>query len=408
MVCPAGIPHAVSPTGTLHRCFATWRATPWSSHAVALGLLLVVLVARFHAAVLAPDPIEDERVYFEAFALAAAGKSPYQAAYYYTPTFALVGACAVEHLGTTVVLIALRAANLFGMAVTAWIAAAWLPWALPRRLAAAGLYLAVAPAVRLGAAWGNLSLLVVGLLLVGLLAWRTRPIAAGLLLAASLVVKPLGPVAVGTLLVHAPREGGRRQWVAGGLALALAAALVLPMPWLGDLLSFGGKPGNGRNMALQHLLYCFGLHVDGLAIAATVSLVAVVAGRRWTWTREGLLGLAGVLGVLALPVVWSHTLLLVLPLQAMALTVAFTRRREGVPTVLRRYEAAFVVVACLAIQLCEGLGGIETWPDVVQGLAASIPIFSPLGLLLFLRATGTGEDPARVVIPENRRAAAPP
>lgn len=376
----------------LRDAFASWRTTSLASHAVALAVVTAVLVVRFHAAVLAPVPVEDERVYFDAFTSAAEGRSPYGGSYFYTPTFALAGAWAVGHLGATAVLAAMRTANLLGMAWIAWLSVAWLPWTWRRRLLAASVYVAVAPAVRLGAAWGNLSLLVVGLLLAALLIWARRPVVAGLLLAASLVIKPLGPVVAVALAAHRPADGGRRHLVAGLLGLAVAAALVLPMPWLADMLSFGGKPENGRNVALQHLLFCFGLRLDSLVIAAAVAAATVLAGRRRPWPRESFLGFAGTAGVLALPVVWSHTLLLVLPLEVMALTVAFARRAapDAAASVLRRYEATFVVLAVLAIQLCEGLGGIETWPLLVQGVATLLPALGPAALLAYLLRTSSG------------------
>lgn len=376
----------------LRGAFASWRTASLASHAAALAVVTAVLVVRFHAAVLSPVPVEDERVYFGAFEKAAQGESPYGGFYFYTPTFALAGAWSVEHFGEAAVLAAMRTANLLGMAWIAWLSGAWLPWTWRRRLLAASAYVAVAPAVRLGAAWGNLSLLVVGLLLAALLVWPRRPVAAGLLLAASLVIKPLGPVVAVALAAHRPANGGRRHLVAGFLGLALAAALVLPMPWLQDMLAFGGKPENGRNVALQHLLYCFGLRLGTVMVAAAVAVATLVAGRRRRWPRESLLGFAGVAGVLALPVVWSHTLLLVLPLEVMALTVAFARRAApGAGTsALRRYEAAFVVLAVLAVQLCEGLGGIETWPLLVQGVATLLPALAPAALLGYLLRTTSG------------------
>ncbi|MEM8963454.1 MAG: glycosyltransferase 87 family protein [Acidobacteriota bacterium] len=366
----------------LRNAFDSWRRTPWFIHALVVGGLLIVLVARFHASVLSSVPVEDEVVYIEAFERAGDGVSPFTGLYYYTTTFALVGGVALDSLGTVPVLAILRGTNLVGMAVLAWISAAWLPWRISRRFWGAAVYVAIAPAVRLGAQWGNLSLVVLGLLVVGLLAWRRRPVLSGLLLGLSLVIKPLGPVAVGALLVHRPVPHGWRQVIAASIALAGAMLLILPMPWLGEWLSFGGRPANGRNMSMHHLLWCFGVHVGTLPIAIGVAMATTLAARLRAWDRETFLGFAGVVGVMALPLVWSHTLLFVLPLQVMALTLAFTPRARS--ELARRYEAPLVVVGCLAIQLCEGLGGIETWPPSIQGIIALPVILAPLALLIYV------------------------
>ena len=60
--------HSKEDYGALLRdAFASWRKASLTSHALALAVITAVLVVRFHAAVLAPVPVEDERVYFDAF-----------------------------------------------------------------------------------------------------------------------------------------------------------------------------------------------------------------------------------------------------------------------------------------------------------------------------------------------------
>ena len=107
-----------------------------------------------------------------------------------------------------------------------------------------------------------------------------------------------------------------------------------------------------------------------------LALVVVVVARSIPMNREEILAFGGLAAVLAVPVIWSHTLLLTLPLQVLALRRAATRRR-GLPgadpgsnvSAWLRYEGVFVVLAVLALQLTEGAGAIDD-----QSLWLQLPV----------------------------------
>jgi hypothetical protein len=377
--------------------FDEWRQAPVRHHLAVLLLLVVVVAARYPAGVFSPG-LDDELAYVRGFYLAGQDVSPYKAPYFYTPTFAYAGAWMMRHLGETATIVAIRAANLFGLAALAWCSFAWVPWPWRRRVVASAAVICVSPAVRLGVLWGNLSLLVAGMLVVGLLLWRRRPLVSGFLLALSVVIKPLGPVAVCVLGAHRPDAGGRRHVVAAALAAALTAVLLLPAPFLGEMLSFKGKLGSGRNVSLQRLFYSFGVEVSPWWIAAAVAVAAVAVARRRPLGVTRLLCLAASAALLSTPILWSHTMLLALPLEVVAATVAWYRRpvrRDDSPSgVVRRYEFVLVLLLGLAMHFCEGMGGgLEGGPLWRQGVAISIPALAPAVLTAYILRTKVRLDP---------------
>jgi len=88
---------------------------------------------------------------------------------------------------------------------------------------------------------------------------------------------------------------------------------------------------------------------------------------------------------LATPVLWSHALLLTLPLQAGALAIA-DRRRRITPSEasLRRYELPLVTLAALALQFSDGIGGgLETSRVALQLAATAVPVVAPVALAIY-------------------------
>lgn len=362
--------------------FDAWRRLPLARHLAAVVVLGLVLVARWPVPFFASAPVEDERVYARVFDRVARGESPYlESAYFYTPTFAVVGGRVAERLGTVTTLRLLRAVNLLGGAALVWCSLAWLPWTHRRRFLGAAAFLVLAPPVRFAVSWGNLSLAALGLVMVALLSWRRRPLVSAASLAASLLIKPIAPVAGWSLLIHRPAEGGRRHQVAALVGLGLAAGIVAASPYFGDFLSLGGgRPEATRSVSLHHLLYCFGVRVEAWILVVAVALAALVVLRRQPLPPGRFVAWATTLTLLATPLVWSHTLLLALPVAVMALWAAWRRRRryEG------RYEVYFVALAILAMQLSGGFGGVQTWDLWLQGLFKLLPCLAPLLLTLYV------------------------
>ncbi|MEM6454036.1 MAG: glycosyltransferase family 87 protein, partial [Acidobacteriota bacterium] len=363
------------PAVQLRRSFCTWQTWPARRHALALALLLAVAVVRWGPWLFAATPLDDEAVYLVAFAARAAGEPVYTGIFFYPPPFADAGAWLLERFGTTGVLAVLRAINVAGLALLVWIAAAWLPLGWRGRVLAATLVIALSPAVRLGLQWGNLSFAVAGPLVLGVLWAARRPLTSALMLGLGLVIKPLAPGALVVLAVVRPR-GARwsRQQTAAVLGGALALALLLATPGLIDFLDLrGGKGVTARNASLHRVVYSVGHAAVGaapsaLALAALIALATAAIGgwlslrRRRACGPASILSLATTVALLATPLLWSHSLLLSLPTQMMAVAIAASRRAQAEDAASRRardYEIAVVVLRALAIHLSEGVGALD-------------------------------------------------
>jgi hypothetical protein len=363
----------------LAEAWAEFRAMPLRRHLAGVALVALLLAARFAGALFASGPIQDEEVYAAAFEKAQQGESPYAVPqFYYLPPFAGAGALVAEKAGMPATLAVLRAANLLAAAGLIWLATGCWRLSFVRRVGVAAIYGAVAPAIDLALAWGNLSPLAILPWLAAFLLWRRRPILAGAAYALAMLVKPLAAIGIGLLALHRPEQKERRPQIwAGATAAILLLATILPSPNLKQFFGLSaGIPTAARSASLQRLLYCFGIEISALVLMATVFAVALVLLRRKERNPAELYAFAVIAGLLATPLVWSHTLLLVLPLQSAALALAWQRRE--------RVELMTVTTAVLAIQLSNGLGGIEKWPLPVQGLFVLLPCFAPLGLGLYL------------------------
>ena len=362
-----------------------FRNLSFGWHLAGIVVVALLLALRLAGEVFAPGPIQDEEVYVAAFARVAAGDSPYRdLPFYYLPPFAVFGAWLDQQIGPAGSLIFFRATNVLAMAALLWLAS--LPFSLTfaQRCFWASLFGSLAPAVHLALAWGNLSPLAIAFWLTAFLLWSQRPLLAGASLALALLVKPIAPIAIVLLGLHRPPDAklARRAFLAAGVAGSLLVAALAFSPFLQEFLALsGGVPAAGRSASLHHLLHCFGINISALHLLLAVLLASVVLLRRQPKGPAELYAFAAVAGLLATPIVWSHTLLLTLPLQTSALALAWERCGS-----FRRPEMMLGATAVLAIQLSNGLGGIETWPLPIQGLFVALPCFAPLGLLLYLKS----------------------
>jgi len=361
---------------------APWRRLAWWQHALAMGVLLVATVARFYPAVTSAEPLGDEISQEAAFRLSAAGHSPYsEGDYVYPPTLLRIGA-ALRQLPLRSPFLPLRCATLVGLTVVLWSATAWLAWKPWQRVLGAALYAGLAPGVRQGIELGNVSFAVSGMIVLGLMAWNRAPVASGLLLGASLWIKPLAPAAITALLLHRPQRG-RRHWLAAGVAVFVAAVALLADPELGAFLHQGGSVWViSRTVSLFRLLSL--AHVPASSVVTVVLMVLLLAGvaavARWRIVdRPQLLAVALAGCVIVTPVVWNHTLVLTLPLQAMALTLAAERYRagSGLDRRWRRWEAAGIALAVAALTFAEGATGIDDRGVALQLFATLPPALAP-------------------------------
>lgn len=386
----------------LRRGFEGWRGRPLWAHALAVGLLVAVLALRFAPATASPDPLPDEVNYFKAFRWVARGESPYlEGAYLYPPVLAVLGGRALESFGQGPVLAAIRIANLLGAAVAAWCATAWLPWRWRGRLALAAAVLCLSPAVRFGYLWGNLSLAVAGMVLLGLLAWRRAPLLSGLLLGASIGVKPVAPAAVVVLAAHRPADPRdtdgrpepeaaasgdafrRRKWIAGAVAAAVAAALLLAFPHLGEMRAVAGRDLVSSSVSLHRLPSLLGLDLHPLWLWSAATLAAALLARGRPLGPAQLTAWASATTLAATPMVWPHTLVLSLPVQVLALEVAWWRLREGAGGRRRVYELIVVGLAVAGLELSRGATAISDQPRLIQA-GALLPALALPALAVYL------------------------
>ncbi len=409
-----------------------WRRDRPLLQVAALALLMLVVCARYPHAVLAPAPLGDEAAYVTAAQRVAAGQGPYGGLYLYPPALAIAGAAVIRFAGDGALMLVLRTFNVFGVALLVWWSVALLPAAFHRRLIAATLYLVISPAVAYGMVWGNISLGIVAMIFAGLLLWPGRPVLAGVLLGLSIAVKPVAPVAVLVLLAQRRRSSPDRSPVddvgarpaslaahlaSGAIALAIAGGLLLVLPYLMEFLSLATQlPPYTRNVALYRALVCFGIEPPAVVLFASVAILAVLFTRRIGALSPGQMLLIAIPAtLLSLPLVWSHTLLLTLPIQVVALERA-CRRARGAQTSTscaraghkerglrdsaaggrprRRLEAILVLGAVFAIQLSDGVGGIDDLASWLQGLVILVPALAPSALSLYLWGRPSRRRPA--------------
>ncbi len=372
----------------LARAWQQWCRGPWWLHVVAVASLAALAALRSWPVVAnLSEPLGDEVCYLRAFESVLAGESPFeQPCYVYPSVVALTGGLGFELLGRDATVALMRALNHVGLGFAAWMAVGWLPASWIRRAAGAAAFVALAPQAVYSVRFGNLSMLAVGLILLALACGSRRPLTGGGLLGASIAVKPLAPmVALGWLLAGPTRA----LRLAGGVALGAAALLVLAFPHLDDLLALHRTDKVVRTVTFHRFPPLLGLETSALWISLPLAL-----GFLWWLVRSEpgpgqRLALLTVACLAVTPVVWSHTLVLALPLEVMVGTVAWrrwSRRRAAVAGAW--IEPAFVAVAVVAIQFAAGAGGVDDRAVALQLVAGAVPGLAPIFLVAYLlRAT---------------------
>ena len=370
---------------------AAGRRLAWWQHALAVGAIFVATLLRFYPAVTSVDPLGDELAQERAFLRQADGRSPYlDGGYVYPPSLMRLGAV-LRQLPLASPFLPLRCASLAGLAVVLWCAAAWLargPW---QRLGFALLYAMLAPGVRQGIEFGNLSFAVGGLLVLALLAWERTPVASGLLLGASLLVKPLALGALPALFFHRPQKGGHRHQLAVAVAVVAAALPLLADPELGAFLRHGPHTWVLERTVSLHRFLALADARGGASILTLLLLAGVAAvARARVADREQLLAVALAGCVMVTPVVWNHTLVLTLPLQAIAIHLALARWRAARETGRapdrrwRRWEVTGIALAVAALTFAEGATGIDDRGVALQIFATLPPALAPAILAAYV------------------------
>jgi hypothetical protein len=382
-----------------------WLALGARRHASALALLAAVALALHHRAVLHPGPQGDEPLYAAAAARVTAGASPFEVpGYYYPAAFAHAWAV-TERLAPSVPAWRWwRGANLAAAVLLVWLAAGHLSvrrerWWLAPLL---GAPLLAAPGLSFALGDGNLSPLTALLVAAGVLSAGRRWAIAGLLLGLSVAIKPFALPALVALAVPWRRPGAGEEpsrrlgptQRAGLLGLALAAAVLLAFPHWRELL---GQPVQaltaGRTVSVDRLFHLLGLELQRPALLALV--YGALAAAAWRFTRtpteRAVVALAG--AVVAAPLVWSHTMLLALPMLTLALSLHWPLlARPRVEDTRRAAQArrdrlvAVAAGALVALQLLVQPGGFDHLSRLVQ-IALALPMLAapPLTAALVIR-----------------------
>ena len=370
-----------------------WLAEPLGRHLLAIVLLMLVATLRWWHNTLAPIPQNDETIYFDAFEAVARGDSPYTPTGYLTFSFlAYAGGWAIEHLGRLPTLVLLRLANFSGMALAVWFSAAWIPWTWRRRLLATSAYVALAPVISFGIVLGNLSMAMAGMLIPALMLWPRVPATSGFLMGLSVAMKPVAPGAIVTLASHRPSPATRRHLITAGIAAVIIGLIVLVPPHLSEMLSKDVWPRLGRSVSPHRFAYLLGLQGSVPFISAGIALLAVFIARRRPISQTRCLALALTITLATTPLVWSHTLLVALPTQVLALLILhhrWTHRAQleadgkpGSPGI--RVEVTLILLAVAALQVAEGATNIYDQHLLIQWLGSITPVISPAALTAYI------------------------
>jgi hypothetical protein len=351
----------------------------------------------------APVIKPDERPYADAVRHLQEGGSPYDApGYFYPPVFAVTADLATQRLGELGFLIPLRHLAFAGLCLAIWLSLIWAEWPLIPSLAVGTLLLLFAPAVRVATTLGNAAGLMTGLALIGLMGWKKQPVLAGISLGLSIAFKPAVLLAPLLLAASRPEEPTRRHRLAAASALGVMGLLLLVgIEHLPGLAQNIREPANPYNLSLRQLLGVLGLD---LPISLLFFFVAV-AGLYWVTRRSvstrDLLVMILVVNLLAVPILWVHSLILFLPV---ALTGLERSGRgllsqqgvaaRGERAVSTRYLDLLALLAVAALQLAHAAGTLHGLPNWAHGPAIAVPLLSiPYLGWYVLRPTVTPSPP---------------
>jgi hypothetical protein len=363
---------------------------------VGVFAVLLLLGALAHAGALStPVPLMDERVFVGASHRVVAGRSAYEhPVYNYPPPLAHAGAALIEMASERLLLMVARGANLAAGSALIWYAAGFAGVGRRGRFLLAAAMVVFLPGFREAIAWGNLVPIAAALALAAWSVGARRPGLAALLLGASLALKPIALVgAVAGAAVRARSRAGLAGRVFEVLAGPTFAALLVAPWWreLDDLARRMLQPPifSTRNLSLRRALEGLGLDVPAWALALAALLAALLAVRSRRLDHLAAVHLPAVASVVALPVVWSHAFLLLLPLQVEAAARWWRRRRAR-----REAQGAAalgewwgVPLALAAVQGAAAAGVEFAAPRWVHAFVVAAPMAAVVGLLAYLAAT---------------------
>jgi hypothetical protein len=297
----------------------------------------------------------------------------------YPPLLAQLEAAAARYVPEHAVQVAVRAANVVAGVWILEYTLSFLPLSPWATTFASVVLLLWSPGLKDALYCGNVSPLVIALLLWGLRRWPERPIAAGVTLGASLAIKPLGVLAWLLLCCHRPRAGqpASLQLTASGVAALSAGLLSLPGASLLPLLARQPfrHPEAVHDASAGRLAHLLGASVPPLAMFAIVAVVAIAYVRRVRLSPTALSHVCCAAALISQPVIWAHTMLLAYPLLAAALAkmlASATREPEGSARTVRLLCVCLAVLCVVQSELFGDLGEFTNRP--LAALLAAVPL----------------------------------
>jgi len=357
-----------------------------------LTFLVVVVYGGFHFRdeLVSPALQSDIAGYVRAFDRVEAGGDPYaERGYLYTPVFAVGGNALYRWIGAERFVLAFRVGLLLGVWLLVWMSLRAVRWPAVAVLGASALVV-WSGLLDNGIHCANATPLLAGPLAVALVLAERRPWLGGLLAGSINAWKPLGVTALAvTATPGTPERGWRPQrWqLAFGLTALASLALWLPIgrEHLHRMLSrTRGLPDDLHHLSVHRALYQLGIHVPATVVFLLVTALGCAIARAWVIRHEQRVALALAFSAMAVPVVNPNTLLLTLPLQALALDRAVARWRSGAasPT-LRAAQLALVAAAAVGIHGALGTVAIHGLRGALGGLVTLIPHAEVLFLALY-------------------------
>ena len=394
-------------------------------HAVVLLSLTLGAFAFHGPSIRSAGPLIDEQIYEAAITNAVHGDSPYEeGGFFYPPTFARAGVALRAAFGRDGARSLTRAVNVAALGYLLWftivlaLASGGPPMDDPRDrssppsapgprapptslLIVLPLALLLLPGVRLGLATGNFSFLVGALAVSAIWVVDRHPVVSGFLLGSTLLIKPLMAGALPLLLLPGPGGSRRPGWreltrrSPRRLAAAVAVSLASLLLWfdrdeLKVMLAteLGGVP-KGRSLSVYRFVRELGLGEPRAVLFVLVVLVLCAAlWSRLDDRRDLLVGTTLAVPLTTL-VVWSHTLVMCLPLAALAVRRLHERRRvlgseelDDDQRTRRRLEALLVVGATTLLAFAHP-GGFGDQPGIVQALLLAPFLAAPILLAMY-------------------------
>ncbi|HEX2875324.1 MAG TPA: glycosyltransferase 87 family protein [Polyangiaceae bacterium] len=357
----------------------------------AFGLVLLVGAIAWRAQLFSRLPLADEEPYLCA-ARALVNERDLTACprYLYSLGVAQAGAWLLRHGGELTFHACTRGLIWGGAALTLWLPLTEARVSLWSRASAAAIAMLLWPPATQAMTYGNLSAATAGLTVLALTWRRAHPWYAGLALGAAIALKPLPAAVPIVLLAQASASALRtRRWRSPELTTGLFASLfaLVVTAWGGGLPALPSSAEATNLITVARLVRELGGNASELACFVAVLLVGAALATSARFAHPKLLdGLSLVVSLLAAPLVWNHSFLLVTPLLIAAAVHALSRYR-GAPSGEPRKWALLGVLASacatLAVAFSDDFGNVSNSMPL-GALPLLLPLLSPAALLGYL------------------------